>query len=355
MLSERLNRLRKELDSLDLEALLITDNLNIRYVSGFAGTFSVLLVTCNRACMLTDTRYAEYAEVECPAWDLHIIDRDWIASAANLIKSQNLQRIGFENHSLTYQSWTQLCSLLQDEDIEPTNFIINKLRMIKDESEIDLTRKAAKIADEAFEHILSIIKPGLTEREVALELDYFMRSHGADKEAFDSIVASGPRSALPHGQPTDRRISENELILFDFGAKYGGYHSDITRTIVLGALDPKQEDIYNTVMEAQSKALNAIKPGIFGWEVDSLARNYITKKGYGDCFGHGLGHGLGLDIHDGRLLARGSEIRLEPGMVMTVEPGIYIPGWGGVRIEDDVLVTQDSCEILTAAPKSLLY
>ena len=188
---------------------------------------------------------------------------------------------------------------------------------------------------------------------MALRVECFMRENGAEKEAFESIVASGPRSALPHAKPTGRQISERELVVLDFGARYNGYHSDITRTVLLGTPDEKQLEVYNVVLEAQSKAIDAIRPGALGCDIDGIAREHIASKGYGEYFGHGLGHGLGLAVHEGSILREQSDIVLQSGMVVTVEPGIYIPGWGGVRLEDDVLVADTGAEILTKSPKVL--
>ena len=191
----------------------------------------------------------------------------------------------------------------------------------------------------------------MTERAIALEIDCFMRRNGAEESAFETLVAEGERAALPHAKPTDRPIREGEFVLMDFGARVDGYHSDITRTLLLGTPDDRRQQVYDIVLEAQRRAIEAIRPGRQGSQVDAVARSYITEQGYGEYFGHGLGHGLGLEVHDGRILTKTSEIVLRPGMIVTVEPGIYIPGWGGVRIEDDVLVTESGCEVLTSAPR----
>jgi Xaa-Pro aminopeptidase len=261
--------------------------------------------------------------------------------------------IGFEESAITYAEWRELDEALDGPELIPVENLIAKFRMIKSADEVAAIRKAARIADDAFAHISGMIRPGMTEREIALEIDCFVRRNGAEEVAFETLVAEGERSALPHAKPTDRQIREQEFVVLDFGARVDGYHSDITRTLLFGAPDERRQRVYDIVLEAQRRAIAAIKPGLQGSQVDAVARDYIAEQGYGEYFGHGLGHGLGLEIHDGRILTKKSEIVLRPGMIMTVEPGIYIPGWGGVRIEDDVLVTQRGSEVLTHSPRSL--
>ncbi len=352
-MSGRLEKLRDELAPRDLDAFLITDNSNVRYLSGFTGSYAVVLATSDTAFLLTDFRYAEQVAEECPDLSLELVADCWIPAACGLIERLDLRRIGFEGGSLNYHDWNELQSGLPSREMISTDDPVGCLRMAKDESELAAIREAVRITDLAFEHVCRVLQPGVTERAVALELDYFMRKNEADREAFDSIVASGPRSALPHGKPTKRRISEGELIVLDFGARWQGYHADITRTVLMGKPDSRQAEIYNVVLAAQSEAISAIRPGVAGRDVDAVARDFIAAKGFGEYFGHNLGHGLGLSVHDAKILARQSDIVLESGIVVTVEPGIYIPGWGGIRIEDDVLVTESGAEVLTRSPKVL--
>ena len=337
----------------ELDGFLVTDLLNIRYISGFTGSYAVALIIHNSAFLLTDSRYAQQASEESPDFTLELIERGWTGPAKALIERLDLCRVGFEGHSLNHRDWRELSSGLPSRELVDAEDPIGRLRMVKDESELAAIREGVRIADLAYEHISRFIEPGMAERGVTVEFDCFMRKAGAEKEAFDTLVASGPRSALPHGKPTDRKIAEGELVLLDFGARWHGYHSDITRTVVLGKADSKQQEIYDIVLEAQAAGIHAIKSGIAGGEVDAIARKVIEEKDYGQYFGHGLGHGLGLDVHDGRILGKNSEIILEAGMVVTVEPGIYIPGWGGIRIEDDVLVTGSGSEVLTTSPRAL--
>jgi len=227
------------------------------------------------------------------------------------------------------------------------------LRMIKDETELNIMREAAALSDRAFMHIISYLKPGMAERDVALELEWFMRNNGATGCAFEIIVASGERSALPHGIASERLIQANDWIILDFGAKYKGYCSDMTRMVMMGKPTAKQQDMYNIVLEAQCYTLAHLRPGMTGCEADALARNIITRYGYGAQFGHSTGHGLGLEVHEYPSLSSQSDIVLRAGMVVTVEPGIYLPHWGGVRIEDDVIITDDGIEVITKTTKQL--
>jgi Xaa-Pro aminopeptidase len=232
--------------------------------------------------------------------------------------------------------------------------MIEKLRLIKTDSEIKILKEAARIADAAFDHILQFIHPGISELDISNELEFFMRSSGATSSSFDTIVASGQRSALPHGVATDKVIENGDLITMDYGAYYQGYVSDITRTVAVGEPSVQLKDIYEIVLEAQRLGVAGIKAGMSGKEADALTRNYITEKGYGEYFGHSTGHGIGLEVHEGPALSLKSNIVLEPNMVVTIEPGIYIPGLGGVRIEDDTLITSEGNELLTHSVKELI-
>lgn len=349
----RLAMLRDEMASRDLDAFLVTERLNVRYLSGFTGSYAVLVVLCDAAFLLTDSRYVEQATGETYGCTVEQIDLGFVPGVVDLFQRLGSAVIGFEESAMTYAEWRELDEAIGGVELIPVENLIAKFRMIKDDDEVSSIRKAAQLADEAFAHVSKIIRPGITEREVALEIDLFMRRNGAEEAAFETLVAEGERSALPHAKPTDRRIREGEFVVLDFGARVDGYHSDITRTLLSGAADEKRRQVYETVLEAQRRAISAVRPGLQGSQVDSVARDYIAEKGYGEYFGHGLGHGLGLEIHDGRILTKNSEIILRPGMVVTVEPGIYIPGWGGVRIEDDVLITSEGCEVLTCSPRAL--
>lgn len=349
----RLNRLRGILVERELDALIVADILNVRYLSGFTGSYAVLLVTSDTAFLLTDGRYMEQAAMESPGCILELIEISWVPTMLKLFERVEARRIGFEDHALDYRTWSELSSGTEGVALVPTDNLVENLRMVKDEGEISAIRNAARVTDEAFAHVLTFLKSGLSETEIALEIDFAMRKLGAEKEGFETLVASGPRSALPHGKPTSRIVSEGDLVLMDFGARCDGYHADITRCVVPGRPDLRQEEVYSVVLEAQRRAIEAIHPGVQGRAIDSVAREFIASRGFGEYFTHSLGHGLGLAVHDARVLTKQSNIVLQPGMVVTVEPGIYIPGWGGIRIEDDVLVTNTGCEVLTSSSRQL--
>ena len=351
----RLHKLRQILGKKNLDAILVTMMDNVRYLSGFSGSTATAVVTGTDAILLVDSRYTLQAGEECRRFEVREFKDKAITAVCEVARSLEVEHLGFEADYLTVSEHRKLRSALPSSvRLVGTSRIVDDLRLVKDSFEVEILREAIKISDICFAEILGFIKPGLTEREVALQLEVCMRHHGADKAAFDTIVAAGPHAALPHAQPTDRKLERGQLLKMDYGAEYKQYPSDITRTVSLGEPDAKQREVYQTVLDAQLKAIAAIRPGVAGKDVDAVAREHISNAGYGDCFGHGLGHSLGRGVHDGPGLSRLSPIILEPGMVMTVEPGIYIPGWGGVRIEDDVLVTADGCEILTAATKKLM-
>ena len=353
MSNRRVDRLRGRLGESGLDGMLVTGLLNVRYLTGFTGSSGTALVTPEQSVFLTDFRYEEQAALECRGWRTEILERASVQDIAERIGREGLSRLGFEEEHVVFKTWSELRDGLPGVELVPTAAVVERLRMVKEPCEIKAIRRAAGIADLAYEAVVSRIEPGMIERDVALELDFFMRKHGAEKEGFDTIVASGPRGALPHGKASDRVIGSTDLVVLDYGAVSGGYNSDITRTVIAGRPDPKQEEVYSVVLEAQRLAIEAIRPGLTGREIDAAARDFIASRGYGPNFGHGLGHGLGLHCHDPGTLSRRGEIPLEPGMVFTVEPGVYIAGWGGVRIEDDIVVTEDGCEVLTRAEKRL--
>ncbi|WP_163969973.1 M24 family metallopeptidase [Oceanobacillus halotolerans] len=345
--------IRKKLQENHLDGLLITSPINRRYVTGFTGTAGVALITEDAARFITDFRYIEQATEQ--AKDFDVIQHKELMEQE--IKQQvldlNIKRLGFERDHVTYSSYETYNKVL-DVELVPVSGLIEELRLVKSEEELSIMKKAAQIADQTFEHIQTFIKPGVKEIEVANELEFHMRKLGAKSSSFDIIVASGNRSALPHGVASEKEIQSGELVTMDFGALYEGYCSDITRTVAVGNIDEKLDDIYHTVLEAQLRGVNGLKPGLTGVEADALTRDYIKEKGYGDYFGHSTGHGLGMEVHERPSLSFRSEQKLEPGMVVTVEPGIYIPGVGGCRIEDDVVITTDGVEKLTVSSKELI-
>ena len=348
----RLDAVRSQLEQRGLYAHLVTSIINVRYITGFTGSTGTAVITPDAAVMLVDSRYTLQASNECPLFEIKQFSGNIMTAAAELLNEMGAERVGFEECGVTYDQYTSLCRGLQvGKQLVPSGEIIDQLRLVKDEEEISLIRKAVEIADLCFSDLLTWLVPGIPERDIALRLEVCMRQHGAEKPAFDSIVAVGPHAALPHAQPGDAMTEAGQLVKLDYGAQYHLYPSDITRTIALGKATAKQKEIYQIVLDAQLAAIDAIRAGIPGRDIDAVARAIIEEKGYGENFGHGLGHSLGLGVHDGPGLSQTSNVVLEPGMVMTVEPGIYIEGWGGIRIEDDVVVTESGCEILSKSPK----
>lgn len=354
-MNNHLFRLKSWLLERKLDAFLISNPVHCFYLSGFTGTNCWLLITLAPVpnILITDFRYKEQAQEQAQEYEVVIQGESLFQTLGQLFKQYNLKTVGLDQDNITLAVYAKLeeeaphvkfCAL-QDPCVE--------IRKIKSPEELKLLKKAVEIADKAFQHILEYLQPGLTEREVALELEFFMRRLGGSKNAFETIVASGKRAALPHGVATNKIIQAGEFVVMDFGTVYQGYYSDMTRTILLGEPDLRQQEIYQIVLQAQTEVCRNIQPGMRANEADALARSIIKEAGYGENFGHGLGHGVGLQIHEEPRLSPRDETILEPGMIVTVEPGIYIPSWGGVRIEDMVVITSDGCEILTKSPKML--
>jgi len=348
----RIEALRAALDAAGLEAILVASGVNRRYLSGFTGTAGALLFTPRGQYLLTDFRYVTQAPLQ--AVDYEVVEHapDMMDTVKALLAEAGVTRLGFEERHVSYADWSSWSKALAPVELVPVDGLPEKLREKKDDDEIAVIREAAKLADAAYAHILHFVRPGVTELDLAAELESFMRKNGATGPSFDTIVASGERSAMPHGVASDRKLQSGEFVTFDFGALYRGYCSDLTRTIVVGEATDRHREIYGIVLEAQEHALANIRPGMTGREADALTRDVITRDGYGEFFGHGTGHGIGLEIHEAPRLSQRSDTVLEPGMVVTVEPGIYIPGFGGVRIEDDVVVTESGIHVLTSSPKA---
>src|SRR5690606_34058484 len=304
--------------------------------------------------LVTDFRYVNQVRQQAPHYDVYRHDGDIFQANADLCRQRVFKSLEFEQDHLTYGEVVKLRKSMGNQETVPVSQVVEPLRAGKDKEEQDVIRGAAAIAGRAFERIREELRPGRSEREIALSLEIMLREMGADSSSFDMLVASGPRSAFPHGVASDRVMEKGDLVTLDFGAYYRGYCSDITRTVALGSPNDKQREIYEVVRAAQQAAVDAIRPGLAGREVDRVARDRITAHGYAEYFGHGTGHGLGLELYEApRLSPRGEDI-LERGMVVTVEPGIYLPDFGGVRIEDDVIVTENGCEVLTKSPKHLI-
>ncbi len=351
----RIARARKSIAEMGLQALLITDRTNIGWISGFTGSSAYIILTSTDAIFATDSRYTVQAETQCPGWTLRKLASSDPGEIVGLLSKVDATRIGFEAVNLSFAAHSDYASKIPSgTEFVPTEKLIDGLRIVKDATEIEATREACVIADRAFSHILSYIKPGVTERTVMLELEGYIRREGGAEIAFDTIVASGYRSALPHGLASEKVIESGDFVTLDFGARHRGYCSDMTRTVVVGGPTEKQVAVYNVVRGALEDAIAGVKPGVKGIDIDSIARNRIKDAGYGDYFGHGLGHSLGRAVHDGPGFSPKSKLIVEEGMIITVEPGIYIPDWGGVRIEHDILVTGNGSEILNKTPVDLI-
>lgn len=354
MIKERFLKISSEL--CENEGFLITSDEARQYVTGFKSSAGYLLITKNEGFLFIDSRYFEKAAATVKHLKVVLL-KSLIEQIKEMADKQGIDCIYTETSDLSvfdYKVWSEKLSPLKISDQEKMDKFLTDLRQIKDESEIECIRAAQKITDRAFSHILDFIKTGKTEREIALELEIFMRKNGSEGVAFDTIAVSGRNSSLPHGVPTDKPINEGDFITMDFGAKIGGYCADMTRTVAVGFVTERQEEVYETVLEAQKKALFSIKDGIECAAVDAAARNVIRDKGYGEYFGHALGHSLGLLVHESPACSPKSKAVLKSGMFMTVEPGIYIPENFGVRIEDLCLVTDNGYENLTESEKELI-
>ncbi len=359
----RVTKLQKMITSSTqkLDGLLVVKPTNVTYLSGFTGDSTYLLVFPESAALLSDSRYTIQLYEEAPEIPARIRNAKTSlqSMAEREITDQQHRgtfRLGIESDGMSYQEFLDCQTKFQTKNIEvvPVKGLVEQLRSIKDKFEISQIRQAVYIAQKAYKTIMAGLLPSMLEREIAVELEYQMRKMGATDLGFHTIVGVGSRAALPHAVPGNARVDESDLLLIDWGADVGGYKSDFTRTAVTGKLTPKFKKIYGIVREAQQAAIAAIKPDVACNTIDSIARDVINKAGYGKNFGHGLGHSVGLDIHESPSFAVKDETILKPGMVLTVEPGIYLESWGGIRIEDDILVTKDGCEVLTSALSSQL-
>ena len=347
--------LQRKLKEMELDAFLVTSKENRQYLTGFTGSYGWVLLTQNDVVLFTDFRYVEQAKMQAKGCKL--VQFNQFAPSVTLrqyMEQFDLYTLGIESDRSTVEEYELLGNQIRKKAITPIKGFVEQIRQVKTEEEIACMAEAQRITDLAFDHILKFIKPGVTELDIAIELEFFMRRNGAEKLSFDTIVASGKRSSLPHGAPTEKKIEVGNFVTMDYGCMYKGYCSDMTRTIVVGKVDEKQETVYNLVRKAQEEALAGIKAGVIGKDIHALAHNVFNEAGYGQYFGHGLGHSVGLEIHEEpRFSPRAEETILE-NMVITVEPGLYLPDWGGVRIEDLVVVKEDGYINLTKSPKELI-
>jgi Xaa-Pro aminopeptidase len=354
---DRLRALRGRLEDEGLDALVVTYPANVRYLTGFSGSSSLLMVTARAVLLLTDFRYQTQAAEE--VGDLARIEIHGAAFTARLLnllpEFLQVRTLGFEAHVLTVRDAARFTDPACAWVFRPTSELVEGLRAVKDGDEVAAIAEAGKAACAALERMAGVVRVGMTELEVAALLEAELRRAGSEAHPFDTIVASGPRAALPHARTSGRRIEAGEWLLLDFGSRVDGYCADVTRTFLVGAQpDRRQREVYDVVCEAQGAALRGLRAGMTGKEGDALARDRIARAGFGEEFGHALGHGLGLEVHEAPRLSKVSEQALPAGAVVTVEPGVYLPGWGGVRIEDDVALSEQGATVLTDFPRELM-
>ncbi len=355
-MNERATRLAAQLPEKELDAMLISNPENRRYLSGFTGSAGYLLITPERSVLFTDSRYTEQAANQSPHFQVVQVKSgwDWLLDT---LKETGVKRIGFESENITVASYNRVVDALKEDEalsgasLLATAGITEELRILKDAEELVQLQKAIDASDQAMTAVCPTIAAGMTEREVAWRMEMAMREFGADNISFDTIVAAGPNGAMAHHHPSDKVIQAGEPIVIDMGAQIGGYCSDITRTVVVGEPDEMFHRIYSIVLGAQLAAIHTVRPGMTGEECDAISRDIIAEAGYGDNFGHSLGHGVGLAVHEKPWVSSRGKDALQAGMVFTVEPGIYLTGWGGVRIEDIVILGEEGATPLSQAGK----
>lgn len=363
-INPRISAVRQKMVTLQVDALLVTIEANRHYLSGFHAedgqfdeTAGALIITADALLLATDPRYVEAARREAAGFEVVCYRQGLIKALPEILERLGTRRLGFESRRMSHQQALQLASQIETAALEielaPLEDIVEPLRAIKSEEEVESTRKALAIAEDAFEAVVARIRPGITEKNLAWELEKEIRSRGAEALSFPSIVAAGANSALPHAVPTDRPVKAGEPILFDWGARLGGYCSDTSRTVVVGEPDERFSPVFEAVLTAMQKAIAAIRPGVNGKDVDGVAREHIKQAGYDGLFTHSLGHGTGLMVHEGPRLSHLKDEILAAGMIVTVEPGIYLSEWGGVRLENQVVVRPDGAEVLNRTDPGL--
>lgn len=365
-LAGRHHRLRVLLEQSRLDALVVSHLPNVRYLANFAGSAGIAVVTRDHLWLLTDFRYFHVvlellsSEQAPPAATLVRVSGSYDEALIEQLQTLKLSRVAFEADRLTVSGHRRLVEALPSTELVATERFVERGREIKDAFEVDAFRRGGAMVSEVARSVAAEFHPGRSERDIAMRIDWLLRDAGFERPAFETIVASGPNGALPHARPGARLVGRSELVVLDFGGVHDGYCLDLTRTVFIGAVDQETRRVYGAVLEAHDAAIGAVAPGVAASAVDAAAREVLARHDLADAFGHSTGHGLGLEIHEEPRIARrrggdasASDTILQPGMVFTIEPGCYIPGWGGVRIEDDVLVTADGCDVLTTAPRSL--
>jgi len=351
----RLSQLSTKINDIGYDGFYINNLTNIKYLTGFTGSAGLLLIVDGTAHFFTDGRYIKQSSDQVKNAKINIIDSNYFDSInkKNLLKKNNLN-IGFEANHISFSNYNSLKENFFNINWVPTYSIVENIAAIKDEYEIDSLKTAIEITDYVFEKIITDIKPGVSERYISAKISYLFKTNGAEGDSYESIIASGPNSALPHARPTNRKFQKGDFIVMDFGALYNGYHADMTRTLLMGPVTKKHQKIYDIVLEAQLNGIKSAKEGVTCSFVDQACRSIIDNYGYADFFNHSTGHGIGLEVHTLPRIHKSNNELLKSNHVITIEPGIYLPDWGGVRIEDDCLIIKDKCIPLNKSPKELI-
>jgi Xaa-Pro aminopeptidase len=354
MIHQRLNAVRVLMTTLRLQSILVTELAHVRYLTRFSGSCGLCLITPTKQFFITDRRYRSQAPHEVNGFKIIIAKQNLFPVLAERKLIPLRSRIGFEDQHISVADMNSLKKLLPQRQFIPATHILETVTAIKDDKEIELIRVATSMSDKVFKKLLTLVRPGVRECDIAAEISSLHRKFGAECDAFDPIVASGERGALPHARASEKKIRRGEMVVLDFGCCYHGYNSDMTRTLAVGNPSAEMKNVYQIVLDAQKKAIEAVRNGVTARSIDAIARKHIRQKGYGRYFIHSLGHGLGIHVHDPLRVSAVSAAALETGNVITIEPGIYIPGRGGVRIEDDIVVRENGCDILTTSSKELI-
>tara|TARA_B100002052_G_scaffold299187_1_gene336210 strand:+ start:12330 stop:13409 length:1080 start_codon:yes stop_codon:yes gene_type:complete len=352
---KRFNNILEKLTNQSFDGMYITNLTNIRYLTGFTGSAGILLIIKEQSYFLTDGRYIKQASEQVHNSNITIIEKDYLSEIKNLNVLKNRNKIAFEANNISFTNYNILIKYFDNVNWIPTDSIIENIAAVKDQHEIDSLNTAIEITDLVFTKILKYIKPGVNEKFISAKISYLFKTNGAEGDSYESIIASGPRSALPHARPTDREFQKGDFIVMDFGALYNGYHADMTRTVLIGKPNSKHKEIYDIVLDSQLSGISFAKSGIKCSEVDNACRSVITSSGYGDYFNHSTGHGIGLEVHTLPRVHKSNHDLLQVNNMITIEPGIYLPDWGGVRIEDDCLVRETDCLPLNKSTKDLIF
>jgi Xaa-Pro aminopeptidase len=354
MSKRRLARLRRRMAEAGLDAFIVSSLTNVRYLTGFTGTNGMCVVRNDDALFVTDPRYVQQARQEVAGIRRVVTPGTMMEAAVEEGAFRGCRTIGFESHVVTYTQYRSMKKLIGGATFESTANLVESIAVVKEKKELDAIREAARISDRVFADVLKSITAGVTELEISAEISWLHKRYGAEKDAFDPIIASGERGAYPHARASSKKIRNHELVTLDFGCTVDGYHSDLTRTVAVGTPNQRARRMYAVVLEAQAAAVNTVREGVSTRALDAVARDSITAAGFGRYFQHSLGHGLGLRVHEAPRVSAMSNETLLAGSVITIEPGVYIPHFGGVRIEDDVVVTETGCEVLTKSSKQLI-